>query len=91
MELLSIGASVERTIGYLKILLPGEYGFISARGMRSIDKSDKTQVIFETVWDRWEDFENHCKSNVVEEKVLAEFDPYISMDMIRTHIFEEVD
>jgi hypothetical protein len=53
MNELEIGSSLERTLGYLKTLLPCEPGFIAARGMYSLDIEGITHLIFETVWDTW--------------------------------------
>jgi hypothetical protein len=88
---LEIGSPVERTLGYLKALLPGEMGFISARAMRSIDDPSTTHIVFETQWDQWKDFEKHLQSNIVEEKILNEFDPHVSPENLRINIYQEID
>jgi hypothetical protein len=40
MSELEIGASLERALGYLRILLPGETGHITSRAMYSLDRAD---------------------------------------------------
>jgi len=91
IEQLKIGAPVERTLGYLKTLLPSEDGFVNARAMFSLDRKDTTHLVFETIWDHWEDLRAHQDSFLSEEKVLSEFEPHVELKDLTVHIFEEVD
>ncbi len=59
MSQLEIGAPLERVIGYLRTLLPSEPGFVTSRAMYSIGVPDKTNLVIQSVWERWEDLENH--------------------------------
>lgn len=90
MSELEIGSSLERTLGYLKTLLPSEPGFIAARGMYSLDTEGATHLIFETVWDTWEDLSGHQKSSLAEDKVLREFQPHVELQHLSVHKYGEV-
>jgi hypothetical protein len=91
MDQLQIGASLERVLGYLRTLLPGEPGFLYARAMYSIDDPDATHLLFESVWDTWEDLTAHRTSSLLENKVLREFDTHLTPHDLMVRIFREVD
>jgi hypothetical protein len=90
MNQLQIGASLERVLGYLRSLLPNETGFMMARAMYSLDVPDTTHLVFESVWESWEDLESHRQSELAESKVLVEFEPHVSTEHLAAHTFEEV-
>ena len=90
MNELEIGSSLERTLGYLKTLLPSEPGFVTARAMYSLDIEGRTHLIFETVWDAWEDIEAHASSSLAEDKVLSEFQPHVRLEHLEVHRYGEV-
>ena len=90
MNQLEIGGSLERVLGYLRTLLPSENGFITARSMYSLDEPNHTHLIFQSIWEYWDDLEMHRQSALAEDKVLAEFQPHVSLEDLTTHIFEEV-
>ncbi len=90
MNQLEIGAPLERIIGYLRTLMPNQPGFIEARALRSIDLPDRTNLSIETSWISWEELEAHRKSNLSEEKILAEFEPHVKIENLGIHIYEEV-
>jgi heme-degrading monooxygenase HmoA len=90
MSQLEIGASLERTAGYLRTLLPNETGFISTHAMYSLDVPDKTQLLVQTWWETWEDLTAHGKSSLAEDKVLSEFEPHLSLHHLTVHVYEEV-
>ena len=92
MDELQIGASLERTLGYLRTLLPSEMGFITARAMYALEADDKGEIdlIFQSVWDRWEDLEMHRTSLLAEDKILREFEPHVELADLRVRIYEEV-
>ncbi len=87
---LAIGGSLERTIGYLRTLLPSEAGFVTARAMNSVDLVEKTHVVFQSVWETWDDLVTHRESQVTEAKVLVEFGGVISRDALSVRDFEDV-
>jgi hypothetical protein len=92
MDELQIGASLERTLGFLRTLLPSEIGFITARAMYAMnpDENGEIDLIFQSVWDRWEDIQAHKESSLAEDKVLREFAPHVEMEDLRVRIYEEV-
>ncbi|MFN2106557.1 MAG: hypothetical protein ACK2UJ_16895 [Candidatus Promineifilaceae bacterium] len=90
MNQLEIGASLERVLGYLRTLLPSQMGFISARGMYSLDIPDKTHLVFQSIWESWEDIDAHRRSSLLEDKILVEFEPHVPIDNLKAHIYEEV-
>jgi hypothetical protein len=90
MNQLEIGASLERVLGYLRTLLPSQMGFISARGMYSLDIPDKTHLVFQSIWETWEDVDAHRHSSLLENKILVEFEPHVPLEHLQAHIYEEV-
>ena len=92
MDELRIGASLERTLGYLRTLLPSEPGFITARAMYAMNPGEKGEIalIVQSVWDRWEDLKAHQASLLAEDKVLRDFEPHVELDDLRVRIYEEV-
>lgn len=91
MDELEIGASLERVLGYLRALLPSEPGYVTSRAIYSLDIADKTELVFQSIWESWDDLDSHRKSSLAEAKVLAEFQPHISLEDLLVHIYEEVD
>ena len=91
MDKLKIGGSVERTLGYLKTLLPSQPGFIDVRVLYSLDDEEKTYVVVVSEWNHWEDLTNHRESSLSEEKVLEEFSPHLEPDNLTMRVYGEVD
>jgi hypothetical protein len=87
---LAIGASLERTIGYLRTLLPSEAGYVTARAMNSVGLAEKTHVVFQSVWETWDDLVAHRESRLTEGKVLVEFGGTISRDALSVRDYEDV-
>jgi hypothetical protein len=90
MSELQIGASLERVLAYLRVLLPGEVGYITARAMYSVDVADRTHLVFESAWEGWDDLENHRRSSISEDKVLTEFKPHVELQDLTARVYEEV-
>jgi hypothetical protein len=90
MEQLHIGAALEKTLGYLRTLLPNETGFLTARAMYSLDDLSLTYVIVQSIWDQWEDLQAHQDSELAEQKVLSEFKPHVKLEDLTVHIYEEI-
>jgi len=90
MNELEIGSSLERTLGYLRSLLPSEPGFINARGMYSLETQDHTHLVFETEWETWEDLISHKESSLAEDKVLSEFKPHVELEHLSVRTYGEV-
>jgi len=91
MDELEIGSSLERVLGYLRALLPSEPGYVTSRAIYSLDIADKTELVFQSVWESWDDLDSHRKSTLAEIKVLSEFQPHVSLDDLSVHIYEEVE
>jgi hypothetical protein len=90
MSQLQIGAALRRVLGYLRTILPAEPGYVTSRAMDSIDMADRTQLIFQSVWQTWEDLDTHRRSSRDEAKVLIEFQSHIAMENLSIHLYEEV-
>ncbi len=90
MDQLKMGKSLQRVIGYLKALLPGVQGFQTARGMYSLDRPDTTHIVFHSVWEDAHIMQEHQNSRLAEEKVIAEFDPYVERKSITVRVYDEV-
>lgn len=90
MDELEIGGSLERVLGYLRTLLPGQSGYISARAMYSLDQQDQIHLVFQSVWNNWADLDAHRQSSLAEDKVLTEFQPHVSLEDLSSKVYEEV-
>jgi hypothetical protein len=90
MSQLVIGQPLERVIGYLRTLLPGEPGYVTSRAMYSMDDPDNTKLVIQSVWEMWDDLENHKNSSLAEQKAFTEFAPHISKDSLKVRIYEEI-
>jgi hypothetical protein len=90
MEELEVGSSLARVLGYLRILLPSEHGFVTSEAMYSIDDPAKTHLVLRSEWGSWEALAKHRESELLEGKVLEEFDPHVPSAAITTRIYAEV-
>jgi len=91
MSELQIGASLERSLGYLKTLLPNQDGFISARAMHTLAGNNPVHLIFESTWETWRDLKKHIDSELEEKKLLTEFRPHVALKDLEATIYDEVD
>ena len=90
MSELQIGGSLERTLGYLRSLLPSERGYITIRAARSVEAPECVHLLVESEWDTWQDLKRHRTSSLAEDKVLKEFEPHVTLEDLTTRVFEEV-
>lgn len=90
MTELEIGSSLERVLGYLRTLLPAERGFITSRAMRSVGLRESVHLLFQSVWEEWEDVQRHRESSLSEDKVLKEFEPHVALEGLTSQIYQEV-
>jgi hypothetical protein len=90
MNELQIGASLERVLAYLRALLPGQPGHITSRAFYSLDVPDCTDLIFQSIWEAWDDLEAHRGSSLAENKVLTEFQPHVTLGDLVVRVYEEV-
>ncbi len=91
MDELQIGSSLERVLGYLRALLPNQPGFITVTAVYSLNLENKTHLQISSIWEGWQDLQAHQGSNLAEEKVLAEFEPHVSLADLQVHLYKEVD
>jgi len=90
MSELEIGQSLERVIGYMKIRLPSQAGFVLAGAFYSVDDPDRTRVVMRSEWSDWRDVEDHRESQLVEDRVFEEFCPHVDADAITIRTYAEV-
>jgi hypothetical protein len=91
IDQLSIGKSLQNSLGYLRALLPGEPGYITSRAMYLISDYEKTHIIFESVWETWDDIEMHRKISILDEsRLLNEFQMKVTLQNLEAKIYEEV-
>lgn len=90
MDQLKIGSSLERVLGYLRTLLPGEQGYVTSRALYSVESDESTHVIFQSEWLEWEDLERHIHSSLLEDKVLQEFEPHIKLEHLTSRAMNEI-
>jgi hypothetical protein len=90
MTELEIGGSLEKVLGYLKTLLPSEPGFITARAMASVKNREQVNLVFQSVWEKWEDLQHMEESGLAEEKVLREFGPHLKREHLAIEVYQEV-
>jgi hypothetical protein len=87
---LEVGSSLERVLGFLRVSLPAEPGYTTARAVYSLDLPGRIRVVVESVWDHWEDLHAHRQSSLAEDKILREF-AHLTPEMLEVRTFREVD
>ena len=90
MSQLEIGQSLERLVGYMKIRLPVQEGFVFADAWYSVDDPAKTRVIARSEWSDWTDVEAHRKSSLLEDHVFEEFEPHVKPGDVTIRTYAEV-
>ena len=90
MTELEIGQSLERLVGYMKIRLPVQPGFVFADAWYSVDDPEKTRVVTRSEWSDWADVEAHRASSILEDHLLEEFDPHVNKDNVTIRTYAEV-
>jgi len=90
MRELDMGHSLQRVLGYLKINLPGERGHVLSSAWYSVDDPSITRIVFYSEWAHWEDLLLHKDSALFEDKVLEEFGPHITDEMLTRRFYAEV-
>lgn len=90
-DLLVIGSALERGLGYMRTMLPSEPGFMYARALYSLARTDVTRVIFHSVWETWEDLVAHRTTYLEEKRLLTEeFEPRMKIDDLVVNYYAEV-
>lgn len=90
MSQLEIGQSLERLVGYLKIRLPVQGGFMFATAWYSVDDPEKTRVVTRSEWSDWSDVVEHRKSSILEDHIFEEFEPHVNPDNVTIRTYAEV-
>jgi hypothetical protein len=90
MNELEIGKSLERVVGYMKIRLPSQPGFVLADGWYSVDDPATTRIVMRSAWSDWCDINDHRNSPLIEDHVFEEFDPHVNKDSITIRTYAEV-
>ncbi len=91
MTELEIGQSLEKLVGYMKIRLPAQRGFVVSDAYYSVDDTEKVRVVVRSEWSDWTDVENHRTSSaVVEDRVLEHFEPHVGREDITIRTYAEV-
>jgi hypothetical protein len=54
------------------------------------DKGGKIGLMFQSVWEHWEDLLAHRDSSLAEEKILRESQPHVELGEMRVCVYEEV-
>lgn len=90
MSQLEIGHSLERLVGYMKIRLPIQPGFVFADAWYSVDDPATTRIIARSEWSDWKDVEAHRKSAMLEDHLFEEFDPHVNKDNVTIRTYAEV-
>jgi hypothetical protein len=90
MTQLEIGQSLERLVGYMKVRLPVQPGFVLADAWYSVDDPAKIRVIARSQWSDWVDVEGHRTSSILEDQLFEEFDPHVNKDNITVRTYAEV-
>jgi hypothetical protein len=91
LEQLKLGKSLEKVIGYMRVLLPSQPGFVSTQALLEVSSSPGSRVVFTSEWENWEDYETHRQSALVEDKILLEFDPHIRSEHLEKRVYREVE
>lgn len=90
MSQLEIGQSLERLVGYLKIRLPVQSGFVVADAWYTVDDPDVTRVVARSEWGDWADVEEHRASSILEDHLFEEFGPHVHKDNVTIRTYAEV-
>jgi len=90
MSELEIGQSLERLVGYMKVRLPSQRGFVFADAWYSVDDSEKTRVVARSEWSDWSDVVQHRQSSIVEDELFEEFCPQVERNNVTVRTYAEV-
>lgn len=91
MTELEIGRSLEKLVGYMKVRLPAQRGFVVADAFYSVDDAEKVRVVTRSEWSDWTDVVLHRSSSaVVEDQVFEQFDPHVKPEDLTIRTYAEV-
>ncbi len=89
MDKFDVGSSLARVLGYLRARLPSEHGFVTSQAMYSLDDPERTRLVLRSEWGSWEALVKHRESELLEAKVLEEFE-HVPEQSITTRVYAEV-
>jgi hypothetical protein len=90
MTQLQIGQSLERLVGYMKIRLPVQPGFVFADAWYSVDNPEATRIVTRSEWSDWSDVEAHRDSAMLEDHLFEEFAPHVARESVTIRTYAEV-
>ena len=91
MSELEIGESLEKLVGYMKVRLPSQRGFVYSDALYSVDDPAGLRVVMRSHWSDWTDVTNHRESSaLVEDQVFEQFDPHVRPEDIMIRTYAEV-
>ncbi len=91
MTELEIGQSLERLVGYMKVRLPSQRGFVFSDAFYSVDDPAGLRIVMRSEWSDWTDLQNHCNSSaLVEDQAFEQFAPHVSSEDITVRKYAEV-
>jgi hypothetical protein len=87
---LEIGKALERLVGYMKIRLPYERGFVLANAWYTVDNPEKVHVVMRSEWSDWRDIVGHHESALLEDRLFEEFEPHVAKSDVLIRTYAEV-
>ena len=90
MTQLEIGKSLDRLVGYMKIRLPVQPGFMFADAWYSVDDPAATRIIARSEWSDWCDVDAHRRSTLIEDHLFEQFEPHVNRDNVTIRTYAEV-
>lgn len=87
MDLFQVGRELEIVAATLKSVLPGETGMVTSRTLYSLDRPDSVHVIFESLWEDWDDLVRHREGDLDEYKYVTQWVPYSITGPVTAHIY----
>jgi len=91
MSELEIGASLDKLVGYMKVRLPAQRGFVYSDAIYSVDDPGDLRVVMRSHWSDWTDVVNHRESSaLVEDQVFEQFEPHVRPEDITIRTYAEV-
>ena len=88
-RLLEVGGDLEVIAATLKTRLPDEAGMVSSRTLYSVDRPGAVHVIFESLWEDWDDLEAHREGPLDEHKYVSEWAPPGAAGPMSTHVYRQ--
>ena len=91
MTELEIGESLEKLVGYMKVRLPSQRGFVYSDALYSVDDPAELRIVMRSHWSDWTDVTNHRESPaLVEDQVFEQFTPHVRPEDITIRTYAEV-